>query len=198
MSYQDEQIDLACKGFRNAVQAFCRRRTTHKEGLPKDVELLVNHSTYLLKQLTKKRSSLQNGLNNLRKNLWPRVLDQFQKADPNDQAALLQHFLEQCLRLHDGKMLLVSGECRHQGDIRMAKKQTKFSSRLNLQGERDDGYTKMFNAPGGYSGYGWDEYYDDRCGIKERLLLALQKHSAKGKKRRTKDINKSHQHDEIG
>ena len=140
----NEQVELACQGFRNSVQAYCRRYIVaasssssekKKVLLPKDVEDLVSHSSYFLRNLIGKRRSLENGLCNLRRNLWPIILDRFHKH-PTERAALLQHFLEQCLRLHDGLLLLVSGECRHQGDIRRAnnsnRKETPFRSKLKL------------------------------------------------------------------
>lgn len=182
----NEQVDLACCAFRNSVQAFCRRYTSEKNQLPRALDVLVDHSCHCLRQLASKQRSLQSGLSYLKQVLWPQVLEGFQKNAAH-RALLLKHFLAQCLRLHDGMLLLVSGECRHKGDIRLAKKQTKFRSQLASQQERGDGYTKLFNAPGGYSGYGWDEFHDPQVGIKERLLQALQRYSAKGKKRKSKE-----------
>lgn len=169
-----DEVDLACRGFQNAVQAFCRRYTVEPQPT-KEVEALVQHSAHFLKQLTSKRKSLENGLSYLRHKLWPSVLDRF-RTHPEERTKLLQHFLEQSLRLHDGLVLLVSGECRHKGDIRMAKKQPPhLRSKLKLQRPRGDGYTILFNAPGGYSGYGFDEFFDEELGIKVRLLDKIQK-----------------------
>ena len=174
---------MACRGFRKAVQCWCRRYTNlpkDEERLPRDVDFLLRHLSHCIRQLNSKRQSLQNGLRVLQETLWPQVLDRFRNATAKERPELLQHFLVQCLRLHDGILLLISGECRHVGDIRAAKK-TKFPSRLPEQDLRSDGYTKLYQAPGGYSGFGFDEYNDPEVGIRLRMLQALRRYSKKRK-----------------
>ena len=204
MDHDDEQVEVACRAFHKAVHGWCRRYTrlplleenNNKPSLPRDVTHLLNHVSHFARQLTRKRNSLRSGLTYLQETLWPEILEGFfsktssgssssSSSSSSEQVALLQHFLVQCLRLHDGKMLLVSGECRHPGDIRLAKKKhTQYPSQLALQTHRPDGYTKLYNAPGGYSGYGWDEFHDPEVGIRTRLLEALERYS-KQKKRKS-------------
>jgi tetratricopeptide (TPR) repeat protein len=184
MSLDDQvDVDLACKGYQNAGQCWCRRYTNllkDDKSLPRDIDFLLKHTSHTARQLTSKRMALQTGLSFVRKTLWPQVLDRLLKA-PSTRLDLLQHFLVQCLRLHDGLTLLISGECRHTGDIRTAKNKTKFPSQLPLQAHRNDGYTKLYNAPGGYSGYGWDEFHDKEVGIQTRLFRAMQRYAKKKK-----------------
>ena len=87
-----------------------------------------------------------------------------------------------CLRLRDGLHLLHSGECRHVGDIRQAKS-SQFQSKLHQAGKREDGYTQLYDRSKVYSGYGWDEYYNEAIGLRTRLCRLfrgkrkrLQKH----------------------
>lgn len=240
MDDDDEQVEIACRGYRKAVRGFFRRYTRlpsrhddqaeeeeqqqqqdsssnknqqqQPSSLPRDVTHLLDHVSHFARQLTKKRNSLKHGLSYLKGDLWPQILKGFfvsvasgvgsgrssSNSSSAEQVALLQHFLSQCLRLHDGIFLLVSGECRHSGDIRLAKKQQqqtsqkqkltlKFPSQLALNDARKDGYTKLYNAPGGYSGYGWDEFHDPELGLQTRLLRALQHYAAKSEKRKSRD-----------
>ena len=201
-----EAVDVACSGFRNAVHSWCRKYTnlpliegeSKKVAMPRNIIHLLNHLSHFTRQLTRKRRSLQSGLSYLQQTLWPETLKAFSTSrSSTEQAALLQHFLAQCLRLHDGKMLLVSGECRHPGDIRMAQAKkkkkddkhattyNKYPSQISLQADRPDGYTKLYNAPGGYSGYGWDEFHDPELGLRTRLFHAMQGCSKSKKKPKT-------------
>jgi len=196
----DEQICQACKCYRNAVLQFCKRYTSIQNkaaALPKDIEFILHHTSHVIRQLTQKRRSLQAGLEHLQTKLWSQILTNFfgttstasasiDTLFTEQQAALLQHFLAQILRLHDGIFLLVSGECRHPGDKRHSKnKKTKYPSQLAQQRHRNDGYTKLYNAPGGYSGFGWDEFFDEQVGLQRRLLQLLQKYSQRGRKQKS-------------
>ncbi|CAB9520062.1 expressed unknown protein [Seminavis robusta] len=185
---EKEQVELALRGFRNAVECFCRRN--HADGASsKLVHPLLDHTEFLVRQLTRKRRSLEHGLTFLQTTLWPQeILHRFLSSDHRTRVALLTHFLNQCLRLHDGILLLVSGECRHAADIRRAKR-SKFQSKLKSQELRPDGYTKLFNAPGGYTGYGWDEFLDQQVGVRQRLLQTLQKISINKKKKTRKSLD---------
>lgn len=49
-----------------------------------------------------------------------------------------------------------------------------FSSKLNELSVREDGYTKLFSSNCGYSGYGWDEFFNEEVGVRNRLLEALR------------------------
>jgi hypothetical protein len=48
-----------------------------------------------------------------------------------------------------------------------------FASRLNTMDICHDGYTKLYSSNCGYSGYAWDEFYNENVGVKRRLLDAL-------------------------
>jgi hypothetical protein len=50
-----------------------------------------------------------------------------------------------------------------------------FPSQLDVDpaSSRKDGYTKLFKSKNGYSGYGWDEFYNQDVGVRHRLLLVL-------------------------
>jgi hypothetical protein len=97
---------------------------------------------------------------------------------------LLTHWFRNYLRLRDGLVLLHSGECRHRGDVRAAAATTttqhnnsnnnkhNHKSKLGQQSTRADGYTTMYSGDH-YSGYGWDELFDEHVGVKTRLVLAL-------------------------
>ena len=73
---------------------------------------------------------------------------------------LLQHFFLNLLRLHDGLILLTSGECRHKGDLQQAH-QTKFPSRLPES-------TTVYHAHLTYSGASWDEWNDPYVGLQSQ------------------------------
>ncbi len=49
-----------------------------------------------------------------------------------------------------------------------------FSSKLNELSLREDGYTKLFSSNCGYSGYGWDEFFNEEVGVRNRLLETLR------------------------
>jgi hypothetical protein len=176
----DEETELAIRGFRNAVQTYLRTKAkppSSNGSIPERIQDLLDHTAYCVRQLTSKRQSLENGLSYLQTELWPKILSKCQATPtgPTGHTQLLQHFLEQFLRMHDGLTLLVSGEVRHPADVAERKKQPpKFQSKLTEQ-YREDGYTRLYKAPEGYSGFGWDEFFDEKVGIKKRLLHALVK-----------------------
>ena len=50
----------------------------------------------------------------------------------------------------------------------------QFYSKLSELAVRKDGYTKLFSSNCGYSGYGWDEFFNEEVGVRKRLLDALR------------------------
>lgn len=83
------------------------------------------------------------------------------------------HWFLQYLRLRDGLVILVSGECRHPGDRKFARKQpAHHRSNLSKKSQRRDG-TRVYRKDAIYSGFGWDEFYDDEVGIRKRLCSVL-------------------------
>ena len=97
---------------------------------------------------------------------------------------ILTHIFTQYIHLRDGFVLLTSGECRHTADANTAQKNGKhssthkFQSKLSQLQERGDGYTKKYSSNCGYSGYAWDEFFDEEVGVKRRLLDVLLKLSS--------------------
>jgi hypothetical protein len=89
--------------------------------------------------------------------------------------AILQHAMENMLRMSDGLVMLTSGECRHPFDVQQGQK-TKFRSKLNNVKERQDGYTCLYKADAVYSGFGWDEFTNETVGIQHRLVAILKRY----------------------
>ena len=74
-------------------------------------------------------------------------------------------------------ILLASGECRNPWDIQAVK----YKSNLTMNQIRCDGYTMLYSKDLTYSGFGWDEFFDDNCGVQARLVNALSKISGGSK-----------------
>ena len=97
------------------------------------------------------------------------------------QRQILTNWFAIYIRLRDGFVLLESGEKRHPGDndnnihhsdAPSSYKPTtskRFTSKLS-GALRPDGITRKFSSINGYTGYGYDEVYDEDVGIKKRLL----------------------------
>jgi hypothetical protein len=84
---------------------------------------------------------------------------------------IFSHWMEQFVRLQDCFVLLQSGECRHDTDIELCRTYA-FKSQFGRDLLRKDGYTSLYSAKF-YSGYGWDELFDEDVGLKSRITLAL-------------------------
>jgi hypothetical protein len=81
------------------------------------------------------------------------------------------------LPIQDGIIFCVSGECRHKGDLDIAKRRlTSLQSQL-ANDTNTDGYTSLYSTRRVYSGTSWDELMDPQCGIQARLLAELTPHS---------------------
>ena len=151
------------------VKASKRQR---KEPPPKN---LVEHTRYCLDTLLQKQESLHTALQVLGRQVWPDLVKGLQRDkqdnDENkntlvisktDLPQVLAHVFTQLLRLHDSLILLVSGECRHHGDIQAPK---PFPTRLTHNATRNDGYTQLYKATSVYSGASSDEWFDTRNGL---------------------------------
>jgi len=124
-------------------------------------------------------SSNNNSSNNIPKHVSSSFCETFKQ--------LLTHIFTQYIHLRDGFVLLTSGECRHQADSKLAlstssskakknnntNSNNKYPSRLNQSKIRDDGYTQLYSSKNGYSGYGWDEFFNEEVGVKSLLFNAL-------------------------
>ncbi len=101
---------------------------------------ITNHASHVLKTLYTKRGSLSNAIKAFDKICSDslELVKQFQvQSDKSDHSSLLQktlqeiltHLFAQYIRIRDGFVLLTSGECRHEGDSSLAKKEKRFASR---------------------------------------------------------------------
>jgi hypothetical protein len=187
----DEDVELAVKGLSNAVSVIYRkyerrRSKSSSTNLPelstsqrRRIDHITQHMQHCLNQLLHKQESLQTGFRYLRSTVWPSMLQRQKQCQHFSITALtsdLTHFFTQLLRLHDGLILLVSGECRHAGDSAAATAETnKFPSQL-ATGQHDcaDGYTRLYSQESTYSGFGWDEFMDSNAGLQQRLLKLLK------------------------
>lgn len=150
---------------------------------------ILKHIDHCLVQLCRQLAMVQAGWKCLTEDLWTqRIIPYFQRraATPKDIAALLNHVFQQILRLHDGLILCVSGECRHPIDVRTAKK-SPFPSCLAQDGLRGDGYTRLYSSQHTYSGMSWDEWNDESQGLKIRLFRAMKPYISSSKNIKTCD-----------
>ena len=182
-----------CLSFERSIQTFLKRqkkKLEKKHGPLSDrkyetsVEKAISishHASHVLKTLFIKRISLSNAIQAFNE-VCDESVNVVKRILPNDTSALktflqeiLTHLFVQYLRIRDGFVLLTSGECRHDGDSKLAKHEKKFPSELTTLSKRNDGYTSLFSSKRGYSGYGWDEFHNEEVGIMRRLLDALRK-----------------------
>jgi len=105
-----------------------------------EVRRVVSHFRRCLTRLSLQQRSMRIGLDCLSNEAWPRLLRQlttlnWSSPTSDDGSSCsssssqllfsggLQRFFAQLIRLHDGLVLLESGECRHPGDVRRARKE---------------------------------------------------------------------------
>jgi len=167
------------------IVKYVRRKYQTQPKRRKQVEYLLHHANQMYHKLTAKRISLSHGIHSLHKcsnDMIISVSDLLTGKDDHNISAIiqsmLQHWFIQYLRLRDGFVLLQSGECRHVPDQRMSES-TSFRSRLTYNKGRADGYTTLFSASH-YSGFGWDEFYDEENGIKSRFCQLLLHRKSRG------------------
>lgn len=180
----DTIVDDACSGLQRAVNQFIKKYQTRFRGTDNEKTLwmehtskLVEHAQHILQTLTIKRRSLQHAVSALQE-CWRNSYQTLKNSQGSSLKSILQHILQCYIRLGDGMVLLASGECRHPGDV----KSVKFKSHLNKNQVRNDGYTILYSKDLTYSGFGWDEFFDDQFGVQARLVNALKKLSVGGAK----------------
>jgi hypothetical protein len=122
---------------------------------------------------------------------WVQLLLRSSSSADGRHEMILQHVFSTLLRLHDGLILITSGECRHAADIRAARS-SQCPSQLTASssgvgddnGDSDmvkggggggDGYTSLYRKDSVYSGTGWDEWTDSQNGLQGRLVRASGK-----------------------
>ena len=195
-----EGIHSATSSLESATKAFLskqrkkRMRKANDDVLPVDEERSLakrermanraaQHGSHILKSLTLKRQALGlavNALGTCTDFCLGAMEAAFSSTSCNDAQSkaviqsILEHYFINYLRLRDGLVLLTSGECRHPGDSKKARsKKASFKSSFGSDSSaRGDGYTALFSAEGGYSGTGWDEFYDEHLGVRTRLVDA--------------------------
>jgi hypothetical protein len=173
----DKTIQDASNGIKVAVESFIKKYEKRFQGneeelarLLKNISKLVLHTQHILHVLTKKRKSLENAIESLHE-CWKDAYQHLIKNGCSNVKSILQHILQCYIRLGDGVVLLVSGECRHPGDV----KSIQFKSQLTKNNLRNDGYTMLYSKDLVYSGFGWDEFFDSHHGVQARLVGCLRK-----------------------
>ena len=181
-----EEAEKAVQGLRKGLDAQLQRYETKTgRSIPSRnrtaVDLICRHMQHCLTRLWQQQTSLTAGLSCLQQTLWPCVL---QSIRPTTAAGLLQHVFSVLLRLHDGLILCISGECRHAGDQQMATA-SEYPSQLATAAnkKRADGYTRLYSDAIVYSGCGWDEFMDASAGLQERLWQAVRPFLSKQQQR---------------
>jgi hypothetical protein len=81
---------------------------------------------------------------------------------------ILNHVFAFFVRLHDGLILIISGDCRHDSDVRRSSS-SRFRSRLPLN-------TAVYSNNHHYDGASWDEWHDDQHGLQHRLVKLLRQY----------------------
>lgn len=161
------------------------------------LQALLNHLRHCLTILHAKTTSLEIALHCLSHEIWPQfvtaVIGQCCCSDKRHNSIMIQnniqtlayHFFIQLLRLHDGHILCVSGECRHEGDVNLAR-QYGFASQLNNTTAAAtaaaittsvNGCTntsRLYRPDAVYSGASWDELMNETVGLWHRLQQQYQ------------------------
>jgi hypothetical protein len=165
-----------------------RRIAAHE----KRIRAVVQHIRHCLTELRQKLTALQAGLECYTTQLLPSFPHHINNNINNKHTAAiaaLQHLFQWLLRLHDGYIFAVSGECRHATDVEAAKRLAHPSQLNQSSGGGDsqdaaaaaaamDGYSTttavLYGVDKTYSGAAWDEWMDTRHGLRTRLLTRLQ------------------------
>jgi hypothetical protein len=180
----DDDVMEAMKGLGTGVDSQLRRyEQKKKQPIPPpdraQIKSILQHMQHCLLHLARQQDSLAAGLECLQQAVWPRVLqllrnNQEEVNHTRLQQLLLptlqQHVFQQVLRLHDGLILCISGECRHEADAKRVAT-APFRSHLAAAAHRADGYTRLYS--GIYSGCSWDEFMNATTGLQQRLWIAI-------------------------
>lgn len=156
------------------------------------VPRLVRRSCHVLRTLEAKRSSLRSALGAFGEasaghaaEFAPAAAAASGGGDDDGgprrlrhrRQSALQHWFACLVRLRDGFVLLESGERRHphDGDDESGTNvsEGEYASTLASSGYRSDGRTRKFSSLNGYSGGGYDEFWDEDAGIRLELLGLL-------------------------
>jgi len=168
---EPETIALAIRTIEKGVGRILKRRDHNpNEKSRHRIQKLIEHAKHTLVELFNKRRSLRSFLRWFQKE-WIRIEVDLAKYP----VQILQHSMQHFLRCQDAFILLTSGECRHEYDMKLAKT-TKFRSRLSTLQEREDGYTVLYKDTGLYSGYGFDEFNNEVVGIRALLVKELKRY----------------------
>eukprot|EP00536_Pseudo-nitzschia_multiseries_P010145 jgi/Psemu1/297494/fgenesh1_pm.300_\ len=168
---EPETIALAIKGIEKGINRILKRRDHETNDKSRHrIQKLVEHARHILIELFNKRRSLKAFLRWFQKE-WDRIEVHLEKYP----VEILKHSMQHFLRCQDAFILLTSGECRHESDVKSAKA-TKFRSKLSTLQERGDGYTVLYKENGVYSGYGFDEFNNETVGIRALLVNELKRY----------------------
>ena len=168
---ETETIALAVNNFEKGVYRILERRDPNDKDKSRDrVQRLMDHTKHLLIELFNKRRSLRAFLRWFEKE-WIRLEVDLERFP----VQILKHSMQCYLRCQDSFILITSGECRHEYDMKVART-TKFRSRLSTLQERDDGYTVLYKDTGIYSGFGFDEFNNEIVGIRALLVKELKRY----------------------
>jgi hypothetical protein len=156
----DEVVEKAIRQLHAGIEKIIGKRERKQGGvaLPKlrqRAGRLVRHIRHVFLALRQNQRSLTLGLACL-----DRRLPQHNNKEGVKMMDVRLAFAT-LLRLHDGYILTVSGECRHAGD-RTAAQSTPFPSRLHDN-------PALYTPTNVYSGTAWDEWNDAVCGLRTRL-----------------------------
>ena len=212
----EDDVELACRGFKGAVKRYWDKYekrlpegSQKKKDVQRQIQQCVKHACYIVRQLSFKKRSLENGVEAL-EDCWKQTCNRLARQNKEEEEEeettretlwrlLLSHVLHQFLRLRDGLILMTSGECRHPGDTTSTSTTTsgssggaRFPSRLKSLSYCGDGYTRLYSSQNGYTGYGWDEFYNPRVGVQTRLCQCLQtlaSFSSSRKKKKKQNTN---------
>jgi len=178
-----ESIVLACQSLDNSIARYIKKR--RKRGIiisnkaESSVKEVAKHFKYVVTQLFWKRTSLDFAVKAFAdvccSGCMQALRDLVKNEDVVNRAEnvkhVLCHWMKACVRLRDGLVLLQSGECRHKSDVELCRN-SKFPSKFVKDLKRPDGITTMYSADF-YSGYGWDELFDEQVGIVSRLAMMV-------------------------
>ena len=158
------KIERACSTLRSKINTKYPNNKRLKDA--------THHACHILVRLEKKIGSLDLATTSL-KDLSDECVDLISKKSYSIESLqrIFMHWFRQYLRLRDGLVFLVSGECRHVADRKKAKA-ALYPSRLTKKSPRNDG-TRVYREDAYYNGFGWDEFFDDEVGVRIRMIEAL-------------------------
>jgi hypothetical protein len=188
---RDAQVDAAIDTLQKKIVKIVKvgataaaASTNPTVSLPPSIAKVLNHARFLWTVLRRQTQILEYGLECFRKRILPSLESELAKTATTDEmASVVQHVFTLLLRLHDGYILTISGECRHPADIEWAKQSTSFPSRLNKQQPPQNmNQQQVYKSTLIYSGTSWDEWNDPHCGVRKRLIDKIRPYWKKKQK----------------